>query len=76
MNDVITGLLRLLLRVVWVVAGLILLISFLFAGLIAVLVLAIRYAWARLTGRPVAPFIFSNFSQNSRTQWGQFKSNK
>ena len=74
MNDVIAAVLRLLLRVVWVLGGLILLISFLFAVMVAVLALGIRYAWARLTGKPVTPFIFSTFSQNSRAQWGQFKS--
>lgn len=74
MNDVIAAVLRLLLRVVWVLGGLILLISFLFAVMVAVLALGIRYAWARLTGKPVKPFIFSTFSQNSRAQWGQFKS--
>ena len=74
MNDVIGAVLRLLLRVVWVLGGLIILVSFLFAAMVAVLALGVRYAWARLTGKPVAPFIFSAFSQNSRAQWGQFKS--
>jgi hypothetical protein len=74
MNDVITAMLRLLLRLVWMVFGLVLLVSFFVAALVAGSVLGLRYLWARLTGRPVMPFIFSSFSQGSRAQWGQFKS--
>ncbi|MDO8457015.1 MAG: hypothetical protein Q7T07_08900 [Burkholderiaceae bacterium] len=74
MNDVIAAVLRLLLRLVWVMFGLVLLASFLFAALVAASVFGVRYLWARLTGKPVTPFIFSSFSQSSRAQWGQFKS--
>lgn len=77
MNDVIAAMLRLLLRVVWLMVGLVVLISFLFAALVAATVLGVRYLWARLTGKPVSPFVpfvFSSFSQRSRAQWGQFKS--
>ncbi|MEO6292753.1 MAG: hypothetical protein ABIO88_09060 [Burkholderiaceae bacterium] len=74
MNDVISAVLRLLLRVVWVISGLILLISLMLAAVLAALVLGLRYGWARLTGKPVKPFIFSSFTQGQGTPWGQFKS--
>jgi hypothetical protein len=74
MNDVVAAVLRLLLRVIWVLGGLILLVSFLFAAVVAALALGIRYAWARLTGKPVTPFIFSSFTQGQGMPWGQFKS--
>ena len=74
MNDVISAVFRLLLRIVWVICGLILLCSLMLAALVAALVLGLRYGWARLTGKPVKPFIFSSFTQGQRTPWGQFKS--
>lgn len=74
MNDVIAAVFRLFLRVVWVIFGLVVLASFLFAVVVAASVLCVRYVWARLTGQPTAPFIFSSFSQGQGTQWGQFKS--
>jgi hypothetical protein len=74
MNDVIAAVLRLLLRVIWVAVGLILLISFLFAALVVAMALGVRYVWARLTGKPVKPFIFSSFTQGQGMAWGQFKS--
>ena len=77
MNDVIAAVLRLLLRLVWLAVGLVVMTSLLFAALVAAAVLGLRYLWARLTGKPVSPFVpfvFSSFSQRSRAQWGQFKS--
>lgn len=74
MNDVIAAVFGLLLRVVWVICGLVLLGSFMMAALLAALVLGVRYAWARLTGKPVKPFIFSSFRQGQGMSWGQFKS--
>lgn len=80
MNDVIAAVLRLLLRLVWLVLGLVVLASFLFAALVATAVLGVRYLWARLTGKPVSPFVpyvFSRFTQRSQdnwNQWGRFKS--
>lgn len=74
MNDVIAAVFRLLLRVVWVIFGLVLFTSFLFAAIIAASVLGVRYVWARLTGKPITPFIFGSFSQRQGAQWGQFKS--
>ena len=74
MNDVIVAVLRLLLRLVWVISGLILLSSLILAAVVAALVLGLRYGWARLTGKPVQPFIFSSFAQGQGTPWGQFKS--
>lgn len=77
MGDVIAAVMRLLLRLVWLVLGLVALTSFLFAALVVVAVLGVRYLWAKLTGKPVTPFVpfvFSSFSQRSREHWGQFKS--
>lgn len=74
MNQVIAAVLSAFLRIVWVLFGLVLLVSFLFAAVVAVVVLGVRYVWARLTGKPVAPFIFSSFSRRQGAQWGQFKS--
>lgn len=74
MNDVISAALRLILRVVWVAAGLILLLSLMFAALVAGFILGVRYVWARLTGKAVAPFVFNSFTQGQSTRWGQFKS--
>ncbi len=72
--------LGLLLRVVWIVSGLILLASFLFAITVAGLVWGLRYVWGQLTGKPITPFIFAKFSQSHGGQsgrsgnWGAFKS--
>ena len=46
-----------LLRLLLVVAGLVLAASLLLALLMVLSVWAARSAWARLTGRPVAPFV-------------------
>lgn len=74
MTSFVAAVFSLLLRVVWVVFGLVLLASFVFAAIVALLLWGARYGWARLTGKPAKPFIFSSFSQGQRTQWGQFKS--
>ena len=74
MNDVISAVFRLLLRIVWVICGLLLLSSLIIAAVVAALVLGLHYAWARLTGKPVQPFIFSSFTQGQGASWRQFKS--
>lgn len=74
MNDVISAVMGLLLRVVWVILGLIVLCSFILAAILAALALGLRYVWARLTGKPVQPFIFTSFTQGQGMPWGQFKS--
>jgi len=51
-------LLNLLLRLVLLAAGLVFAASLLVAVLGLLAVWALRYGWARLTGRPAAPFVF------------------
>jgi hypothetical protein len=57
LNDLIAGLARFVLKVVLVVAGLVLAASLLVALAVLLAFWLLRAAWARLTGRPVAPFV-------------------
>ena len=57
MNEVVAGVLRLVLRLVVVAMGLVLFVSLLAAVLVLALVWALRAGWARLTGRPVTPWV-------------------
>ena len=57
MNEVVAGVLRLLVQVVVVVVGLVLFLSLLAAVLVLALVWAVRSGWARLTGRPITPWV-------------------
>ena len=57
MNDFLAGLTRWLIRAVLVVAGLVMFLSLLAAVLVLALVWALRAAWARLTGKPVTPWV-------------------
>lgn len=57
MNDFVAGVVRLLLRVVVVAMGLMLFASLLVAVTVLALVWALRAGWARLTGRPVTPWV-------------------
>lgn len=57
MNDFVAGVVRLLLRVVVVAMGLVLFASLLVAVMVLALVWALRAGWARLTGRPVTPWV-------------------
>ncbi len=74
MNNPLPLVFSLMLRVVWVMSGLVLLASLLFAAAVAGLVWGMRSVWGRLTGKPVTPFIFTSFSQGRSTQWESFKS--
>lgn len=47
-----------LIRVVLVGAGLVFAISLAVVATLVISLWGLRYAWARLTGRPVAPFVF------------------
>lgn len=51
------GLFRWLLRLVFIAAGLLFALSLLAAVLLLAAVWALRALWARLTGRPVAPWV-------------------
>ncbi len=57
MNDFVAGFVRLLLRVVVIAMGLVLFASLLLAVMVLALVWALRAGWARLTGRPVTPWV-------------------
>lgn len=51
------GFLNLLLRLALLAAGLLFAAALLLAALLLVAVWGLRYLWARMTGRPVTPFI-------------------
>ena len=57
MNEVVGGVLRLVVRVVAVAMGLVLFMSLLAAAMLLALVWLLRAFWARLTGRPVNPWV-------------------
>lgn len=57
MNEFVAGVLRLLLQVVVIAMGLVMFASLLVAVMVLALVWALRAGWARLTGRPVAPWV-------------------
>ena len=67
-----------LLRLVLLVAGLVCAASLLFAALLFLGLWALRAAWARLTGKPVAPFVWrvdarTGFGSVFRTRSGAAK---
>lgn len=57
MNEIVAGVLRLVLRLVVVVMGVVLFLSLLAAVMVLALVWSLRAGWARLTGRPVTPWV-------------------
>ena len=57
MNEFVAGVLRLLVRVLVVAMGLVLFASLLVAAMVLALVWSLRAAWARMTGRPVTPWV-------------------
>ena len=57
MNEIVAGLFRFVLRVVVVAMGLVLFLSLLAAVMVLALVWTLRAGWARLTGRPVTPWV-------------------
>jgi len=57
LNDFVAGAVRLLLRAVVIAMGLVLFASLLVAALVLALVWVLRAGWARLTGRPVTPWV-------------------
>ena len=78
MNDVGAGLVRLLVRVARVAAGLVMFASWLLAALVLALSWGLRAAWARVTGRPVTPWVmrmdprsgWSAVYRSSQARWG------
>ncbi|QXL85716.1 hypothetical protein [Comamonas sp. NLF-1-9] len=57
MNEVVTTAIRWSLRLALIAMGALLFLSLLLAGGILALAWSLRAAWARLTGRPVAPWV-------------------
>lgn len=57
MNEFVAGVVRLFLRVVVIAMGLVLFASLLVAVMVLALVWVLRAGWARLTGRPVTPWV-------------------
>ena len=59
MNDFVAGVVGLLLRVIVIAMGLVLFASLLVAAMMLALVWVLRAGWARLTGRPVTPWVMA-----------------
>ena len=57
MADFFSGIARFLVRVLLLAMGLVFALSLLAAALILACIWAIRAGWARLTGRPVTPWV-------------------
>ncbi len=69
MDRVIGTVFRWALRAVLLLMGLVFVASLLVASFMLLLVWLLRAAWARLTGRPVQPLVFTLLR---RTQWQRF----
>lgn len=65
----IRSLVRLLLRLLLAMAGLVFVVSVLAVALVLLLAWGLRALWARLTGRPVQPLVFTVLR---RAQWERF----
>lgn len=77
MNNLVSGLVRFALRALVLAMGLVVFLSLLAAALVLGLAWAARATWARLTGRPMAPWVLRvdprtgfNAAMRSRAQWG------
>ena len=78
MNDVVGGLIRLLVRLALLAAGLVMFLSLLLAALVLALSWGLRAVWARVTGRPVTPWVmrmdprsgWSAVYRSSQARWG------
>lgn len=78
MNEFVAGVLRLVLRVVVVAMGVVLFLSLVAAVMVLALVWALRAGWARLTGKPVTPWVmrmdprsgWSAVYRHGQARWG------
>lgn len=66
MNDVVTGVIRWILRLVVFAMGVLFFLSLAAAAAVLALVWGVRALWARLTGRPVTPWVMR---MDPRTGW-------
>lgn len=57
MNEIVASVVRLVVRLLIVAMGVVLFLSLLAAAMVLALVWALRAGWARLTGRPVTPWV-------------------
>ena len=57
LNEIVAGVIRLVVRVLIVAMGVVLFLSLLAAVMVLALAWALRAGWARLTGRPVTPWV-------------------
>jgi hypothetical protein len=71
-NDFFSSLTRFVLRLLLVVAGLVFLCSVLVVASALALVWALRAAWARITGRPVSPWVMP-MSQRTAATWASMR---
>lgn len=69
MSDPIAAVIRLVLRVVLLLMALVFIASLLLAAVLLLAVWGARRLWARLTGRPVSPWVFR---VDPRAQWNRF----
>ncbi|MGE8317366.1 MAG: hypothetical protein ACN6O3_01390 [Comamonas sp.] len=63
MNELFAGMVRWTIRLVGLAMGLVFFVSLLMAAALMALLWCGRLLWAKLTGRPVAPFAFRTFPQ-------------
>lgn len=69
LSDPIAAVVRLVLRMVLLLMALVFIASLLLAGAVLLAVWSVRRLWARLTGRPVSPWVFR---VDPRAQWSRF----
>lgn len=69
MNNLLSGIFRWLFRAVLLLAGLVFFACLLVAATLLFSVWLVRALWARLTGRPVSPWVFR---VDPRAQWSRF----
>jgi hypothetical protein len=69
LSDLIAAVIRFVLRVVLLVMALVFIASLLLAAVLLLAVWGLRRLWARLTGRPVSPWVFR---VDPRAQWSRF----
>jgi hypothetical protein len=69
LSDPIAAVIRLVLRAVLLLMALVFIASLLLAATLLLAVWGVRRLWARLTGRPVSPWVFR---VDPRAQWNRF----
>ncbi|HXE21020.1 MAG TPA: hypothetical protein VN617_01635 [Rhodoferax sp.] len=69
MSDPIAAVIRFVLRVVLLLMALVFIASLLLAATVLLALWGVRRLWARLTGRPVSPWVFR---VDPRAQWSRF----